>query len=215
MDEYEGFFRELDRRYSLSLVPRIRIGTVTAVTSPTLYSVIFPGETTARDNVPSVSVIAPQVSQLVRIELVGDDPVIVDVVGVVPISAAIFEESTVVTSQGTTSTSYTNLATAGPAVTVSLIDGQKVEVGVYAKVVISSGGPGHEASMSYEVTGASGTFAAVDDDAIQSQNELWVPGARSSVFTATDSGSHTFTAKYKSTSGDTATFFNRRIIVTT
>lgn len=80
-DDFEAFYAELDRRYGLSLVPRVRIGTVTAVATPTSCSLTLPGETTARAGVPIACPAAPAVGQLVRVELVADHPVVVDVIG--------------------------------------------------------------------------------------------------------------------------------------
>jgi hypothetical protein len=80
-DDFDTFFAELDRRYALSLVPRVRIGTVTAVASPTSCSLTLPGETTAKTGVPIVTPVVPAVGQLVRVELVADHPVVVDVLG--------------------------------------------------------------------------------------------------------------------------------------
>lgn len=80
-DDFEAFYAELDRRYGLSLVPRVRIGTVTAVASPTSCSLTLPGETTPRSGVPIVTPVVPAVGQLVRVELVADHPAVVDVLG--------------------------------------------------------------------------------------------------------------------------------------
>lgn len=80
MDDFELFWREADRRYAAK-GSRVRIGEVTNAVSVLSYSVQFPGESTDRSGVPSVVAVAPQVGQLVRVELVGDDPVIVDVLG--------------------------------------------------------------------------------------------------------------------------------------
>lgn len=120
--------------------------------------------------------------------------------------------STATTSaaQTTGSTSYTDLTTAGPAVTVT--------TGVSALVVVSctmsNNTAGANAYMGYEVSGAS-TVSASDDTALQTASDPASAALHaSSVSKATGltAGSNTFTAKYKVTSG-TGTFSRRNIIV--
>jgi hypothetical protein len=122
------------------------------------------------------------------------------------------DAATVATSQTTTSTSYTDLATAGPAVTVT--------TGTKALVIVTAyGTPPAAASntmyMSYGVTGAT-TSAAVDTRAVawfQTDNGQGQAhrASAASVVTLT-AGSNTFTAKYRIT-GSTATFKDRDIFV--
>jgi hypothetical protein len=121
--------------------------------------------------------------------------------------------ATVATSQTTTSTSYTDLATAGPAVTVTT--GTKALVIVTGRMV--GGSTSVETYMSYAVSGAT-TIAASDTVALllrQGQGpdgtDIGIRASGVSVATLT-AGSNTFTAKYKVTSG-TQTFANREIFV--
>ena len=114
----------------------------------------------------------------------------------------------VATSQDTTSTSYTDLATVGPAVTVT--------TGPLALVVvrgaISNSGTG-SSRMSYEVSGAS-TQAAADAQCVGvfGTAGTGVLGGDMSLATGLTAGSNTFTAKYRVSSG-TGTFSTRRILV--
>lgn len=121
--------------------------------------------------------------------------------------------ATVATSQTTTSTTYTDLATAGPAVTVTT--GTKALVIVTASINPGSSSSGY-AYMSYAVSGAT-TSAAVDTrasvfQATNGYNEesRW---SAASVVTLT-AGSNTFTAKYrKNTPATTPAFKDRDIFV--
>jgi hypothetical protein len=117
-------------------------------------------------------------------------------------------------SQNSTSTSYGDLTTVGPAVTKTLVNGQKVLVEVSCDANTVTGG--EDGWMSFAVSGAT-TLAALDVNAAH----LFMTGSaigamqisRSTVFTATAGGSHTFTAKYRSETGATVGFSNRRIII--
>jgi hypothetical protein len=114
----------------------------------------------------------------------------------------------VTTSEVVNSTSYTNLTTAGPAVTVT--------TGTRALVIVSASGfvnTGVQKYMGFDVSGAT-TIAANDATALSLQSgdsNSTHNLSRASVVTLT-AGSNTFTAKYKSGSGN-ATFVNREIIV--
>jgi hypothetical protein len=116
--------------------------------------------------------------------------------------------ATVATSQSTSSTSYTDLTTAGPAVTVT--------TGTKALVIVSylaTDGVNVGQSMGYAVSGAT-TIAATDTTALFSQvNASFITNfSRASVVTLT-AGSNTFTAKYKVVSAGTRSFANRDIFV--
>lgn len=120
--------------------------------------------------------------------------------------------ATVSAFESTTSTSYTNLATSGPAVTVTT--GTKALVIVSAKIVNSTNNNSLQAWMSYGVTGATTTSAsdtwalAVSGiQAIAYQMKM----SLASVATLT-AGSNVFTAKYRATSG-TSEFGDRSITV--
>jgi hypothetical protein len=121
---------------------------------------------------------------------------------------------TVATNQTTTSTSYTDLATVGP--TVTMTTGTKVLVIIQGQ--IDNGAGTRLAWMSYAVSGAT-TVAATDD-----RSRLVYVGpisggstinASASVFyvTGLTVGSNTFTAKYKSQDGGSVSFANRSIII--
>ncbi len=116
----------------------------------------------------------------------------------------------VTTSQTTTSTSYTNLATTGPQV-ATLTTGSKVLVWFMAQMKHSTSG---ECSVSVEVTGA-GTVSASDDWRLMESGVTSSNDNRFGIchlFTNLTPGSNTFTMKYRTNTG-TATFSNRDLIV--
>jgi hypothetical protein len=121
--------------------------------------------------------------------------------------------ATVATEQVTSSTSYTDLTTAGPAVT--LTTGTKALVIVTGSITAQTAGT--SAFMSYTVSGAT-TIAASDTVALvkmqntSTQNDL-IRASAVSVPTLT-AGSNTFTSKYRGDgAGNNNTFKNRTIFV--
>jgi hypothetical protein len=118
--------------------------------------------------------------------------------------------ATVATAQTTSSTSYTNLTTVGPQVTVTT--GTAALVWAVVRCQHSSGGA--ECSWAVEVSGAT-TLAANDNwRGLQSGVTAANPNRFGvmHLFSNLTAGSNTFTIKYK-TSGATATFQDRDIIV--
>jgi hypothetical protein len=119
--------------------------------------------------------------------------------------------ATVATSETTTSTSYADLATVGPAATVT--------TGVAAMVFIKSGIDNNTANigtfMSFAVSGASSQAAAdasaVNIAGVTAANRVRI-GAAFRV-TGLNAGSNIFTAKYKVASASTGTFTQRDLIV--
>jgi hypothetical protein len=119
----------------------------------------------------------------------------------------------VVTSQTTTSLGYTDLATVGPSVTVTMVAGQTALVLISARVKHSAAG-GQSALISFAVTGATAQSASDNDSAETADTTTGGSTiSRAAVFTAGATGSHTFTMKYQVQAGGTGTYFNRRIIV--
>jgi hypothetical protein len=120
----------------------------------------------------------------------------------------------VATSETTTSTSYTDLATSGPAATVTLVAGQGCLVIVSARMSHSTGGSGNATYMSFAVSGAE-SASANDNDAVLSlaSSNSEQTGSRVTWYVAGVTGTHTFTAKYKITNPGTGTFRERRIVV--
>jgi hypothetical protein len=119
----------------------------------------------------------------------------------------------VATSQTTTSTSYTDLATSGPAVTATVSSSGSALIMLTAQ--LSNSNNNRTCWMGFAVSGAT-TVAAAD---AQSVNFLSANANASAQFTATylvtglTAGSNTFTAKYKA-SANTCTFVNRSITIT-
>jgi len=129
-----------------------------------------------------------------------------------PSSLPANETATVATSQATTSTTYTDLTTAGPAVT--LTTGTKALVIVTCRM--TTGDANRESFMSYAVSGAT-TIAASDTVALtckanDSGGNGGLRASAASVPTLT-AGSNTFTAKYKLSQDTDDSFSNRSIFV--
>lgn len=113
-------------------------------------------------------------------------------------------------AETTTSTSYTNLSTAGPAVT--LTTGTTALVVVYCGMFNNTSG--EAVSMSFEVSGSSSVSA---DTNLAMSYEVANAGdvfraSATFLLTTLTAGSNTFTAKYRVTGG-TGTFSDRRIAV--
>jgi hypothetical protein len=116
-----------------------------------------------------------------------------------------------VTQEATASTSYTDLATVGPAATLSLVSGQTALVMVQA---VHWNTLQDWSYVSFAVSGAT-TLAASDVNGSLSHAEVNYRGSSNAwtLFVASATGSHTFTAKYKCAATGSAFFFNRRILV--
>ncbi len=117
------------------------------------------------------------------------------------------KSAAVTTSQATTSTSYTDLATAGPAVTVA--------TGTSALVTIQTLGAGAVSNrqfMSFAVSGATTVVAGTYEQGTSTATD---DGFRVSNFVVTGltAGSNTFTCKYKSSDGNSIPFAQRVITV--
>jgi hypothetical protein len=148
---------------------------------------------------------------------IGSTDQILKVSGGVPVWATPASASpasasaTVATSQGTTSSGYTDLATAGPAVT--LTTGTKVLVIISAFMYnnVSDG----RVYMDFGISGAT-TRSATDSTALGHWSTI-ANGPRirhsSASFVTVTAGSNTFTAKYRRDYDGTATFENREITV--
>lgn len=116
-------------------------------------------------------------------------------------------KATVATSQTTTSGSYVDLATTGPAVTVTT--GVSASVDITAQLVNSG------ASFSFvgiAVSGATTIAAPAVNGEFLSEGTNDIQATRRVLVTGLTAGSNTFTLKYK-VSGGTGTFLQREIIV--
>jgi hypothetical protein len=115
---------------------------------------------------------------------------------------------TVNTSEGTASTSYGDLATSGPAVTVTT--GAKAIVAVGA--LHSSSSASGYCQTSYAVSGATTVNAADENGTTSNGTSNW-RFSMVSAQTALTPGSNTFTMKYRAAVAGTATFADRKIVV--
>lgn len=125
---------------------------------------------------------------------------------------ASFKGGSVEATEQTTSTSYTDLTTVGPQVSIDV--GQTGEIVVNMYAALANLTANNATFMSFAITGAT-TRAAADNFAL-----AWTPGtngrgarygAAIHVF-ALNPGIHTVTAKYR-VSGGTGDYTNRRITV--
>jgi hypothetical protein len=114
----------------------------------------------------------------------------------------------VATSETTTSASYVDLATSGPAVSVTTGTKALVTISAYMQ-------PSTTATLRASVAVSGATTVAAADSACIRQGQsagLGSTNARTVLLTGLTAGSNTFTIKYK-TDGGTATFDNRGISV--
>jgi len=120
----------------------------------------------------------------------------------------------VLTNQTTTSTSYTDLTTAGPAVTIT------TGTSVIVLITADLGDPSNTAGFiraSFAVSGAT-TRAASDNEALIASGaaistaDPFGTYSRAVVITGLTAGSNVFTMKYKVSTG-TASFQNRNIVI--
>lgn len=121
------------------------------------------------------------------------------------------QQATVATSQSTTSSSYTDLGTVGPSVTVAT----KTTALVLMNTFMSQTASGSFVAMSVAVSGDT-TIAADDNNAIFYQAPFNNAQFQFGGFTIIDTlneGVNTFTAKYKIAISGTGGFLRRRIAV--
>lgn len=123
------------------------------------------------------------------------------------IAERIVQQSLVSTSQGTASTTYTDLATVGPQSTATT--GSMALVHMYTSYVNT--GATNINLMTIEVSGAT-SIAANDQYAIGGDSGTGVRATSSLIVTGLTPGSNTFTAKYRVNAG-TGTFQDRRLVV--
>ena len=117
------------------------------------------------------------------------------------------------TQETTTSGTYVNLATAGPAVTLETATRALVTVGALSA---NAGSGGEQASYMAPAVGGATTRAANDDQALrttQSANAGTVQLSFQTLMTGLTPGVNTFTAQYKTTSGSTGSFARRNLTV--
>lgn len=119
--------------------------------------------------------------------------------------------NTVLTSQSTTSTSYTDLATAGPSATVTT--GTTATVLWFVKMDNTTNGSVSKCSVAVSgatTTAASDNYAAWCEHDSSNLDSLTFMGMNR--FTALTAGSNTFTMKY-AVGANTGNFSNRQILV--
>lgn len=124
------------------------------------------------------------------------------------------EHQQVLTSETTTSTTYTDLETPGPSVTIEVPPSGVVRVDLRARLANATAGT--FAFMGFALSGEN-TAAAADEYALGLQspggNTMWQVGIPF-IIAGLNPGETTFTCKYRVTNG-TGAFQRRGIIVTT
>jgi len=121
------------------------------------------------------------------------------------------QSATVATSQNTATTSFTDLGTVGPAVTLDT--GTKALITLTGQ--LSQNNASGIAAMGFAVSGAS-TIAAADPNSVWCFLASTTAAASMTMtfaITSLTGGSNTFTAKYKAGTAGTATFKDRSITV--
>lgn len=121
-----------------------------------------------------------------------------------PASAAVMPTET------TSSTVYTDLATLGPAVTVTIGGTGKALIGIYGALRNSTS---NFALMSFAMSGAT-VWPGEDEHSLQTAEPAAIRMGAVWVRTGLAAGSTTFTAKYRMTTAGPAEFTARRLWVT-
>ena len=120
-------------------------------------------------------------------------------------------EATVNSGQTTSSLSFTDLATVGPAVTQTIGSTGKALVAIYASLANTTN---NYALAGYAVSGAS-TVAAADLSSLQHGSSIAIRAGATLLQIGLTPGSNTFTMKYRKDAGaGVADFTGRRIAVT-
>ena len=114
--------------------------------------------------------------------------------------------NSVATAESTTSTTYTDLATVGPAVTITVPSTGVVLVSMSAAMNIPSAEQAARAGVA--LTGAN--TVAVDDGLALDSQTIYSSASRTFLITGLTAGSTTFTMKYSTTSSGSAAGFRRR-----
>jgi hypothetical protein len=112
----------------------------------------------------------------------------------------------IATSQTTTSTSYTDLATAGPSVTVSVGANGLVLLSWSARILNSGS---NYTAIGFVASGAN-TIAATDTNTFATGTGTDMTSGRTTLLTGLNAGSTTFTLKYR-VAGGTGTYIDRRL----
>lgn len=115
----------------------------------------------------------------------------------------------VTTSEATTSASFTDLSTAGPAAAYTVPASGKVKVTLSALI---EAGAGTSAWMGVDLSGAN-TVAANQNEAMGSPLAAKVKASSVFILTGLTPGATTFTAKYRVDDGTSSSSFSQRRII--
>lgn len=186
-------------------------GTIGSVTRTTSSNICYTGWSLAFLPGPATPG-TPTFRALVPADIPIDGTTIVGSGGVLTApGASLPGGANVATGQSTASTSYTDLATVGPTVTMTTGTSVMIILGAAAH----QSAAGNTCWMSVAVSGAS-TVSASDSNAVLASSPAggfnFALGGGAIVLTGLTAGSNTFTAKYR-VDGSTFTFQNRGIAV--
>lgn len=115
----------------------------------------------------------------------------------------------VATSETTTSATYTNLATAGPAVSVTSVYDRAL---IFWSASQFNNNASHRASSVVEISGATTLAASASNGARENGGNIPAEEQMQFMFVTINPGSNTYTMKYAA-SGGTALFERRRLYV--
>lgn len=115
----------------------------------------------------------------------------------------------VLTSESTTNTSFVNLATVGPTVTLTSTGTKAL---LLWSAATSNNTQGQTAVCTYEVSGATSISAADDNGLKGDDGRFFASESAQFALVTINPGSNTYRLKYRAT-GNTASFFRRRLLV--
>lgn len=202
----------------------MRQGQVVAVDVPnSTVDITLGGDPTVIPGVKHNSNYRPAVNDVIWVFSLGNDLLVFDRVGAFgPSVIDTVAAGTVAAAQSRTSTSYGDLSTVGPSVTVSVSPSGRVLVQVSAWVeALVDGSSAVGGAMGIGATGAN-TLSAADDEAlvvfldivcaVAVGGNTSIGASQVSLITGLNPGVTTFTAKYRAlVSGETVSFYNRRL----
>lgn len=188
-----------------------RVGQVTDVDPATgKVTVTIGGDPTPIENISTDSNYVPQVNDVVNIDVKGQE---ISVPGKVGGSPSVFSgaaTSQVNTQQSTTSGSYANLTTVGPAVTVTVSASGIVMLGFSCLMTATNASDGGRASIS--INGSTPDDAhSIEHFASNADGSSTV--SRTMLLTGLTPGSNNFSMKYKTTGTNAQNFENRDLWV--
>lgn len=192
-----------------------RKGVVAGVNADGTVTVTIGGDATPVPNVATMANYMPKAGDTVWIDVTGTDMVVTDRQGSSPSvfgGVAVASVSTTETLSAS-ATSYGDLATSGPSVSVTVGDSGLLLVTVSAKIRCLSATDG--GAMGFDVSGTA-TSAASDGRSLYwdpTDNDATMAASRVSLLSALTPGANTVTARYRGLrSGGSGMEFSNRVL---